>query len=286
MLSFSRYMTHTREARSEMNATAARANQWLLDVPPSDVTDDEWRAWTCAQGGLQEFAGMNELLDAHRTSGSSNQNRILAMMFALASTRGGDFTHAAEWACWMMRPGVLRLVRSLAGTTDPRELQQIVAGALWIEIRSWNPSNSGTASAMLRNLRSQVLQELERSLRDHTYPPTLQLIADPQSVSGARYLWQRADDEEDPEEIVTAMLAWAIERNVISESDRRIMSAVLATMDEMPSAQFRNTSGLCSMEVSIAAGASIGLAGSSVRRATRRTINRLSAIAPLFLQSA
>ena len=286
MLSFSRYMTHTREARSEMNATAERANQWLLDVPPSDVTDDEWRAWTCAQGGLQEFAGMNELLDAHRTSGSSNQNRILAMMFALASTRGGDFTHAAEWACWMMRPGVLRLVRSLAGTTDPRELQQIVAGALWIEIRSWNPSNSGTASAMLRNLRSQVLQELERSLRDHTYPPTLQLIADPQSVSGARYLWQRADDEEDPEEIVTAMLAWAIERNVISESDRRIMSAVLATMDEMPSAQFRNTSGLCSMEVSIAAGASIGLAGSSVRRATRRTINRLSAIAPLFLQSA
>ncbi|GEM_PF-3978330 len=269
-----------------MNATAARANQWLLDVPPSDVTDDEWRAWTCAQGGLQEFAGMNELLDAHRTSGSSNQNRILAMMFALASTRGGDFTHAAEWACWMMRPGVLRLVRSLAGTTDPRELQQIVAGALWIEIRSWNPSNSGTASAMLRNLRSQVLQELERSLRDHAYPPTLQLIADPQSVSGARYLWERANDEEDPEEIVTAMLAWAIERNVISESDRRIMSAVLATMDEMPSAQFRNTSGLCSMEVSIAAGASIGLAGSSVRRATRRTINKLSAIAPLFLQSA
>lgn len=270
-----------------MNATAERANQWLLDVPPSDVTDDEWRAWTYAQGGLQEFAGMNELLDAHRSSGSSDQNHILAMMFALASTRGGDFTHAAEWACWMMRPGVLRLVRSLAGSTDPRELQQIVAGALWIEIRSWNPSKSGTASAMLRNLRSQVLRELERSLRDHTYPPTLQLIADPQSFSGARYLWQDGDDEEAPEEIVTAILAWAIERNVISESDRRIMNAVLATMDEMPSpAQFRNASGLCSMEVSIAAGASIGLAGSSVRRATRRTINKLSAIVPLFLQSA
>lgn len=271
-----------------MNATATRSPQWILDVPPPAVSEDQWRAWASVRPELSAFASMDDLLACYNQGSSLEQNRIFGIFLFLGAVSGGDDVHAAEWAAWMLRPGVLSLLRSLRNMAELPDLQQIVAGALWMQVRDWNcAAHKGTAGAFMRRLRTQVLRELERSLQDHAYPPALRLVGDYEAVSPYIHPIWRNEEHLDPAEVVASLLDWAIEERVISESDRTIMQAVLRAIKTIPATQCRSRSaGLCSMQVSIAAGASIGLAGSTVRRETRRTLDRLVAAAPQFLLSA
>jgi len=278
---------------------------------------DRWATWAANDCRLAVIDDFDDLRDWLAAADHAAADEVLLALAMLAAPDGGDEVAAAGALAKCLLPGACRLAAWMA--TQRRHMlpgdislaNELVASQLWIEVRTF-PWRRGkkVAANILMNTRAGVLREcgdttqvgrtdqtwvrtdLVEALASCDQGPTFDadlcrmgerhqpaagwkscLLADP--TPGP----DNADDS--PLEELLAVLAWACEKDVISEDDR---SLLLCLVEEAVRIDTRRTGrgggGLMANDLSARVAPRIGVSDQTVRRRTAKTMRALADAVP------
>ena len=259
---------------------AGVAEQLGLDGSDSELlweAADRWQGWATEDARLMVVSELKALRPWLRTAGAGQADSVLLALAGLASPRGGDSVAAAGALAWTLLPGACSLARRLRGLS-PR-IDELVAAQLWIEVRTfpWERLHK-VAANILANTRAAVMFDCGVGTQvqrfDRTWGRTRPV--DPTSAGWAT-IAAPAPASTAEEELAT-LLDWACRTGVISQEDRALLVALIASADASaaPSAR-RGRAGLMATDVSAATAGAVGLSPVTVRRRARRSMAALTA---------
>src|SRR5215207_2708204 len=94
-----------------------------------------WSGWARKIGPLRVVASVEELRPWLREAGPAEADEVLWRLARHGSPSGGNSVSASAVLAWCLLPGACTLARQLQ-TLSP-SIDELVAGRLWIEVRSF-----------------------------------------------------------------------------------------------------------------------------------------------------
>ena len=238
-----------------------------------------WSGWAQKIRPLRVVVSVEELRPWLREAGPAEADEVLWQLARLGSPSGGNSVSASAVLAWCLLPGACTLARQLQ-TLSP-SIDELVAGRLWIEVRSFRWCQLRRVAAnVLATTRSEVLRECGvpgRVLRgDRAWSAAV--VLDPQSPNWPRLLAISPLEVSSAREEVTELLADARRAEVISSADQVLLRRLALAADLAGvSRSGRGTAGLMANEVSAVVAAELGVSAVTVRRRARRAIGALRA---------
>ncbi len=258
------------------------ARQLGLDDPGSGLLQlarSRWPVWQERHPVLRLAETVDDLPSVTRASDRATVNRVQQALGRLGSRDGGNEAAATAVLIWLLLPGAVsisrRLERAVPGIGG-RQADQLVAGQMWIEARSFcdvDTARTNHGGTILRNAERAILCELgihERS--DRMWRESRSM--DPLDLA----LFCPASNETAPTapgDEVQSVLAGALAAGVVSRADVDLLLDVARTAGRMPQRiqrEMTGMAGLCSGPVSEAVATRRGITSRTVRRRTRATI--------------
>lgn len=234
-----------------------------------------WPEWVAAAPQLGCVGSPDELDTWWRLPDARDVvNGVLLALARLAAFDGEDDRDAAAVLAWMLEPAAAGVARRFGNG-----LLRFLAAELWVEVRSipWQRPHS-VACRVSARLRQAVLTERNVPTRSNRLPRTVPLP----TGWDARWEDPTTDGQEDQAAELTDILEWAVARDVISESDRELLVALVVTSATLGIEPRANGTGLASASLSRAVGMRLGLSERSVRRHTQRCLESLAAASTRF----
>ncbi|PWJ23263.1 hypothetical protein ATK17_3756 [Branchiibius hedensis] len=239
--------------------------------------DQAWPAWCARYPVLDVAADTAGLRSWLKKAVTADADEVLLALAQLAAPDGDNDVAAAATLAWALMPGACTLANRLR-TLSP-EIDQIVAGQLWLEVRTfpWRRLTK-VSSNILLNTRAGTLREcgaqsqLVRS--DPTWSRTVPLVpygpfwdgqaaTEPGGDAAAEELFQ--------------LLEWACEHDVITETDRSLLVCLVEAADRATTTRVgRSRGGLMANETTEQVASQLGMSASTLRRRTRQSIDALA----------
>jgi hypothetical protein len=226
---------------------------------------------------MSGIGGVGSLRCWLRAAEPAAADEVLHALVTLASPSGGDDASAAAVVAWALLPGASVLAQRLR-TLSPR-IDEMVAGQLWIEIRTFQWQRLRKVAAnILANTRTGVLREcgahsqIERV--DRTWSSVR--LVDPTAIFWSRVCTQEDASDSAADELVE-VLEWARAVNVISDWDRSLLLSLAETADSVgPARTGRGWCGLMANSLSADVADRLGTSPITVRRRARKAISALA----------
>jgi hypothetical protein len=236
-----------------------------------------WASWAGRFPRLSGIGGVGSLRCWLRAAEPAAADEVLHALVTLASPSGGDDASAAAAVAWALLPGASVLAQRLR-TLSPR-IDEMVAGQLWIEIRTFRWQRLRKVAAnILANTRAGVLREcgahsqIERV--DRTWSSVR--LVDPTAVFWSRVCTQDDAFNSAAHELVE-VLEWARAVNVISDWDQSLLLSLAETADSFaPARTGRGWCGLMANDLSADLADRLGISPITVRRRARKAIGALA----------
>lgn len=125
-----------------------------IDGPLMTAAREAWPQWVDHDPELGVVDDLVYLRRWQQRSAPVDRDRPMVKLAALAATD----TNAAVALAWLLLPKAKRIAAGLADLST--DIDGLVAGQLWIEIRSDDPPTSYVASTIMRNVKNSVMAEL------------------------------------------------------------------------------------------------------------------------------
>lgn len=299
--------------------SAMRVSQYLDLEDGGQLLDrarESWAQWTEREPRL-EVVGFDELRQWLVESPPAEVDEVLHALATLAASDGGDDIAAAAALAWVLLPGACALTRKLRHLQGG-DIQLLVAAQLWIEVRSfeWRRLRK-VAANVLHNTRTGCLRVAGTASQTRRTDRTWSVahVIDPNSffwvhlAAGERSritvgdqgsarsgqigddvpsLWPTHLATTSPERLshqeVAAVLSWACDNEVISESERELLLCLVEEAGKVATGRFgRANYGLTANEISARVAPRCGLSPATVRRRVARSIQALSAAADRYV---
>lgn len=214
------------------------------------VAGDALDCWARREPALRGLAGADHVAAiAHGGLDSDRTDALIGALVRLGAVDGGNEQDAALLVAHLLANGARKIALQLADLSA--DIDVVVAGALWIQIRTfaWRQRHRAYAKSLLLDTRHAVLAEL-RPYRSRAGIDMV-IAADP-TPSGLLTgfgrathdpLWAaRADglgsrlpgapgdvEGQDAGTELAELLSWATRRGVISHSDAQLLTELTAT---------------------------------------------------------
>lgn len=260
-----------------------------LGISPEEVDEQlgrgQWERWVAVEPALGQVRSLAEL-EARR---GHETDAPLGALVRLAAKDGGDDQLAAAAVAHQLVAGAGRVASSLRDLCD--DIDAVVAGALWAEIRSfpWRRRTHAYAASLLLDTRGAVVRLLLPG-QTRTGPEPLVWV-DPQSpVSEWLFgpagpllcLPRRACDEAALE--LTEFLDWALAGQVITADDVRLLLELVAAGDEVAAIDTpQSRKGAASQAAVLRVAQRQGVCGKTVTRRRDRVLGVLRDSAAAYL---
>lgn len=258
-----------------------------LDVANLHTSDllrqarERWPSWVDAEPVLGTVpGGLDALRGWLRDVDPAEADQVLLALVELGAVDGGDDRAAAAVVAWALLPAACVLAGRLTNLTP--DIEQIIAGELWIQVRTfpWQRLHKVAANIVM-NTRQRALQECgvasQVSRIDRTWAMTTpyDLTGDVnwEGLSSRSGMARRSARDE-----LLDVLDWASDRDVITPDDRALLLGLVAAADQVDTvAVGRGWGGLMSNDVSAAVATHLGVSAVTVRRRARRSLQALRA---------
>ena len=248
--------------------------RWQEQAAAVDASG-RWGRWMDGQPALAAAGSAAELGRLVRDrSDPARANTFLLALVQVGSVDGGVDEVAATFVASLLVPGGDRMVRSLWSLGG--EVEQIVAGQLWIQIRvyPWRTRPRAVAKNALMETRRAVLADFGASTAI-----SVPLVPLPPPEM-AEAIEQRAADltaEPSPDLVLLNVLVWARAHGVLTAAAATLLwdLVVLASDSLQRSAPEGMARGTGSLDAATRAADARGLAPRSVRRQRDRAVSAL-----------
>lgn len=223
---------------------------------------EHWQGWAEVAPDLCLVPDPLQLKRWLTDSDRRDADRILRGLAQLASVDGADSIKAAAVLAWLLVPAATLVAHHLGALHQ--DMDQLVAGQLWIEVRTYPWQTTGRVAANVRfNVRKKLLKDLGATLP----------------------MWLPLDEvrssTRDPEQYnseILAILIDGLDAEVISQDDFDLLLAVLDAAERIPVQPFTGLR-LTGNKVSEAVAADRTVTGRTVRRQTTGSIRALAEFA-------
>jgi hypothetical protein len=239
------------------------------------IIDQHWDEWAASGTGLT-LADQTSLRHWLRNAPTLDANAALYDLAVLAAKDGGDDTDAALLLAFCLLPAACRIAHCLADV-DPREVDQLVASQLWIEVRTYNwQACTRVTGTICANLRRNVLRELRL---DPDRPPRATV------GTSADVVTQLCDEptpaELSPRQELLEVLDWGVDSGTIEAFDRDLLVGLVdvSLIDPQHRSPRRPLLGSA-----ILVGPQFGVSPRTVRRRSRHALDALAAHATELTQ--
>ena len=246
--------------------------RWQEQAASVDASG-RWGRWVEREPGLAAAGSAAELGDlvADR-SDPGRANEFLLALVRVASVDGGEV--AATFVAALLVPGGDRMVRSLWSLGA--EVEQIVAGQLWIQVRvyPWRDRPRAVAKNTLMETRRAVLADFGATTAISTPlvplpPPEMAEVLDQRAANLTTDLVADL--------ALLDVLVWARARGVLTTSAALLLwdLVVLASDNQRRTGRQTRARGIGSLEAAARAANERGLTERSVRRQRDRAVSAL-----------
>ncbi|WP_137122962.1 hypothetical protein [Segeticoccus rhizosphaerae] len=240
--------------------------------------DLQWEGW-CARfpelAVAADAAGLQEWL---RRAGKADADEVLLALATLASPEADADLTAAEMLARALVPGATVLANRLRTLT--RDIDQVVAGQLWIQVRTfpWRRRRK-VAANILHDTRAEVLRECGATSQVKRTDPTWSRTT---SVDPTNHFWAYHPPLQEPASVdsereLLDLLEWACNHHVISGDDRALLLRLVKAARASTARVTRSGAGLMAHQVTGPVARERGLSRPTVRRRAGRAIAALSA---------
>jgi hypothetical protein len=239
--------------------------------PPLLAAAASWQRWCHQDPNLAVVEDLADLPEWTRRAETAEKDVLLSRLHLMAQLDA----EAAVVVSWLLLPGASRLASRLADLSS--EIDSLVAGALWIRVRT-RPASRCVASTILRDVRRCVLSEL--GIGGHARR------ADP--------VWTRTKTYDDPEDlrqwedlepIVSAesesgfLVQAAVLDGAITSSDANLLLSLAQAAEELGTPARRGRAGLMAPAVIDAVTSQWPTSARSIRRRVGEILERLGTFA-------
>ncbi len=239
---------------------------------------DRWSSWVAEVPGLGPVGGLGLLPYWLRSAAPDRADEVLLGLVRLGSPSGSGEVVASGVVAWALLPGACTLARRLRPVSV--QVDVLIASQLWVEVRSfeWWRLRKVAANVLART-RVQVLadcgvvSQVRRS--DPAWASTS--LHDPLSANwAAQHSGTENAGDGSPSEL-QALLGDANAAGLLSPSEQVLLCRLLAHADELGGARAARGQGglLADGLVAVVAG-EVGVSPATVRRRTRRIVERLA----------
>ncbi|MBB2892146.1 hypothetical protein [Flexivirga oryzae] len=237
--------------------------------------DQEWPTWCEQHPKLSVATDATTMRSWLRQHATEEGDQLLLCLAQLAATDGGNDLAAAAALAWALMPGVCSLANRLG--TLAREIDQVVAGQLWLEVRTfpWRRLTKVSANILL-NTRAGVLRECGAHSQLERTDPTWSRTS---PVDPSRWFWMEgpSDPNEAAAEELLQLLEWACDHDVITPDDRSLLLCLVEAADRTAiNRTGRSGAGLMANGLNQEVATQLGISVRTLRRRTRRSIDALT----------
>jgi len=248
--------------------------QWQEQAAAADAAG-RWARWVDGQPSLAAAGSAAQLAQlVTDRSDPARANEFLHALVRVGSVDGGVDEVAATFVASLLVPGGDRMARSLWSLGG--EVEQIVAGQLWIQVRvyPWRVRTRSVAKNILMETRRAVLADFGAAT-----PIGVPLVPLP-PLELTEVIEQRTADlttEPSPDQVLLNVLVWARARGVLTDAATTLLwdLVVLACDSVQRSGLQRMARGTGSLDAATRAANTRGLTTRSVRRQRDRALSAL-----------
>lgn len=248
------------------------------------VQGDVWRGWAEAEPALCALDGLEALW--HRRGRDADM--LLGALIRLAARDGADDRLAAIAVAHQLATASRRLALSLRDLSD--DIDELVAGALWMEIKSfpWRARTHGYATSLIWATRTSVLDLLmptrvrgggEREEAMDPLAPASPWTRHPDPED------ERANGAERSHREFVELIEWAASSGVVSHEDVCLLHELVAAGERLTHLDSPHTrQGVCSQAAVALVARRRGVCGRTVARHRNRVIATLRDAVPTYLR--
>ena len=237
-----------------------------------------WPRWTREVPILGQVDGLSTLPGWLCAAAPAAADEVLLGLVRAGSPSGLDEVAASGVVAWALVPGACLL----AGRLRPLsvEVDALVAAQLWLEVRSfeWWRLRKVAANVLART-RCGVLAECGVASQVRRTDPTWASTSlwDPLSAGWFRHLQGVPGRAEDSASELRGLMADAVELGLLSGLERPVLERLLAHADELGGTRAgRGRGGLLADRLVAVVADEVGVSPATVRRRTRRVVERLA----------
>ncbi|KNX35876.1 hypothetical protein [Luteipulveratus halotolerans] len=239
--------------------------------------NEQWATWCRQHPALRVAVDTTTLRVWLKQAASRDADEVLHALAQLAAPDGADNTAAAAALAWALMPGACTLANRLRTLTP--EIDQVVAGQLWLEVRTfpWRRLRKVSANILL-NTRAGVLRECDAQSQLARFDPTWSRTS-PVDPYGAFWSAQVAAEPRtsDAAEELLQLLEWACAHDVITAADRSLLLCLVEAADRSATNRTgRCGAGLMANDTTEAVAGRLGMSARTLRRRTRSSIDALT----------
>lgn len=237
-----------------------------------------WSRWTHEVPVLAQVDDLSLLPGWLRAAEPAAADEVLLSLVRLGSPSGSDDVAASGAVAWALLPGACTLARRLRPISA--DIDVLVASQLWLEVRSfeWQRLQKVAANVLART-RCQVLRDcgvpsqVRRS--DPTWASTV--LCDPVSTEWFQHLEVGTRPASSSTVELEALLVDAEARGLLQRLERSILERLLVHADTLGGARAgRGQGGLLADQLVAVVADEVGVSPATVRRRTRRLVERLA----------
>lgn len=239
--------------------------------------DHSWPTWCPQHPELDVVTDTTTLRAWLKQATTEAADAVLLGLAEVAAPDGGNDVAAAAVLAWALMPGACTLANRLR-TLSP-EIDQIVAGQLWLEVRTfpWRRLTKVSANILL-NTRAGVLRECGARSQLERFDPTWSRT---RSVDPFGSFWGRqaapGPPIHDAADELLQLLEWACKHAVITTADRFLLLCLVEAADGSATTRTgRCGAGLMANETTEQVASKLGISARTLRRRTRRSIDAMT----------
>lgn len=237
-----------------------------------------WSSWIGDVPALSRVGDLGLLPGWLRAADPARADEVLLGLVRLGSPSGSDEVAASGVVAWALLPGACTLARRLRPVSGQVDL--LVASQLWLEVRSfeWWRLRKVAANVLART-RCQVLADSGVSSQVRRSDPTWAATSlhDPLSAGWVQRVDRAPDQCRGSAAELQALLADADAQGLLSRLERLVLERLLAHADELGGGRAgRGRGGLLADRLVAVVAEEVELSPATVRRRTRRVVERLA----------
>ena len=237
-----------------------------------------WSSWTDGLPVLGPVGEVGRLPGWLRAAEPARADEVLLGLVHLGSPSGSAELAASGVVAWALLPGACTLARRLRPLSG--QVDVVVAAQLWLEIRcfEWWRLRKVAANVLART-RCQVMAECGVVSQVRRSDPTWAVTSlhDPQSAGWVQRVGEDPGWSGGSATELQALMTDADERGLLSRLERLLLARLLAHADELGGGRAgRGQGGLLADRLVAVVAGEMRLSPATVRRRTRRVVDRLA----------
>ncbi len=237
-----------------------------------------WSSWVVEVPVLVPVGDLSLLPGWLRAAEPARADEVLLGLVRLGSPSGSGDIAAAAAVAWALLPGACVLARRLRPVSG--QVDVLVASQLWVEVRSfeWWRLRKVAANVLART-RCRVLAECGVSSQVRRSDPTWAAtsVHDPLSACWVQRVDESTDRSRGSAFELRALLADAAAEGLLSGLERLLLERLLVHADVLGGVRAgRGQGGLLADRLVTVVAGEVGVSPATVRRRTRRVVERLA----------